>query len=173
MNKDENILLRLIYFVSFTIYGFVPTIHWAVINGLHSDEVKLFLPRIFIFYLAVGLAFTFYIAKFPESCLPGKFDIFFSSHQWWHAFIWAGLAYWHHTGFIFAEFRLETSCAATVDREVLDKYYDKFWITLQHEQKILLHYVPPTSQVLDPHLILSILITSIMKIFNKLCAILC
>ena len=130
MNKDENILLRLIYFVSFTIYGFVPTIHWAVINGLHSDEVKLFLPRIFIFYLAVGLAFTFYIAKFPESCLPGKFDIFFSSHQWWHAFIWAGLAYWHHTGFIFAEFRLETSCAATVDREVLDKYYDKFWITL-------------------------------------------
>jgi len=130
MNKEENIILRLIYFCSFTVYGFVPTIHWAVLQGLSSDEVKIFLPRIVIFYLFVLSAFTFYIAKFPESVLPGKFDIFGSSHQWWHAFIWAGLAYWHHTGFIFAEYRLETSCSNTLEHSVLEKYYEKFYITL-------------------------------------------
>merc|ERR1712029_1324529 len=72
MNKEENIVLRLIYFCSFTIYGFVPTLHWVWINGFYSDEVKIFLPRIFIFYLFCGAAFMFYIAKFPERCLPGK-----------------------------------------------------------------------------------------------------
>jgi len=131
MNKEENIVLRLIYFCSFTIYGFVPTLHWVWINGFYSDEVKIFLPRIFIFYLFCGAAFMFYIAKFPESCLPGKFDIFGSSHQWWHAFIWAGLAYWHHTGYIFAEYRLETGCGGvSPDDHLLDRYYSKFWITL-------------------------------------------
>lgn len=132
MNKDENIILRLVYFISFTIYGFVPTLHWAFLHGFDSEEVKIFLPRIFIFYCFIGVSFGFYIAKFPESFLPGKFDIFGSSHQWWHAFIWAGLAYWHHTGFIFAEYRLDTNCAAptSLDMEVVEKYHDKFWVTL-------------------------------------------
>merc|ERR1719499_306313 len=106
MNKEENIVLRLIYFCSFTIYGFVPTLHWVWINGFYSDEVKIFLPRIFIFYLFCGAAFMFYIAKFPESCLPGKFDIF-------------------------AEYRLETGCGGvSPDDHLLDRYYSKFWITL-------------------------------------------
>ena len=132
MNKDENIILRLVYFISFTIYGFVPTLHWALLHGFDSEEVKIFLPRIFIFYCFIGVSFGFYIAKFPESFLPGKFDIFGSSHQWWHAFIWAGLAYWHHTGYIFAEYRLDTNCAApaSLDMEVVEKYREKFWVTL-------------------------------------------
>ena len=132
MNKDENIILRLVYFISFTIYGFVPTLHWAFLHGFDSEEVKIFLPRIFIFYCFIGVSFGFYIAKFPESFLPGKFDIFGSSHQWWHAFIWAGLAYWHHTGYIFAEYRLETNCAApaSLDMDVVEKYHEKFWVTL-------------------------------------------
>jgi predicted membrane channel-forming protein YqfA (hemolysin III family) len=130
MNKDENILMRLVYFCSFTVYGFIPTIHWVLLNGFYSDEVKIFLPRILIFYLFCGLAFLFYIAKFPESVLPGKFDIWGSSHQWWHCFIWLSLAYMHHTGFIFAEFRLETNCSANSNKSVIERYYDKFYITL-------------------------------------------
>lgn len=97
-------------------------------NGFDSHEVKIFLPRIVIFYLFLLLAFLFYIAKFPESVRPGTFDIYGSSHQWWHAFIWLGLAYWHSTGYIFAEYRLESQCRVT--EEIPAKYYDKFWLTL-------------------------------------------
>ena len=58
-------------------------------NGFGSDEVgaghnfwtfhivnllqtRLFLPRVFMMYLLAGLAFLFYIAKFPEVVLPGR-----------------------------------------------------------------------------------------------------
>ena len=80
---------RLIFFTTFVIYGFVPTIHWALLNGIGSDEVdlrflnshllilhiqtRLFLPRVLIMYLLAGLAFVFYIAKFPEVVLPGRY----------------------------------------------------------------------------------------------------
>jgi hypothetical protein len=57
----------------------VPTIHWIIIHGgIGSDEVRLFLPRIITMYLIAGLAFLFYIAKFPEVVLPGRSG----THQW-------------------------------------------------------------------------------------------
>lgn len=38
-------------------------------------------------YLMYGIGFAFYLSKFPESRWPGKFDIWFHSHQWWHVFV--------------------------------------------------------------------------------------
>jgi len=129
LNKEENLMVRLVYFVFFVVWGFVPTIHWVIMNGgVYSDEVRIFLPRIIFMYLMCGLAFLFYIAKFPEIFLPGKFDIFGSSHQWWHAIIWGCLAYWHHTGFTFAEYRLESGCRNEMDPEMRQWLMDKFWI---------------------------------------------
>ena len=79
----------LVFFTTSVIYGFVPTIHWALLNGIGSDEVdlrfskslllilyiqtRLFLPRALIMYLLAGLAFVFYIAKFPEVVLAGRY----------------------------------------------------------------------------------------------------
>ena len=129
LNKEENLSIRLVYFVSFVVWGCVPTLHWAIMTGgIENDEVRIFLPRIIFMYLMVGSAFLFYIAKIPESFLPGRFDIFGSSHQWWHVIIWACLAYWHHTGFTFAEYRLETGCGQGMDMEMRQKLLDKFWI---------------------------------------------
>jgi len=129
LNKEENLRIRLVYFVSFVVWGFVPTIHWVILNGgLTNDEVRIFLPRIFFMYLMCGCAFLFYIAKIPEIFLPGKFDIFGSSHQWWHVIIWGCLAYWHNTGFTFAEYRLENMCGQVMDGEARQKLLDKFWI---------------------------------------------
>jgi len=129
LNKEENKMSRLVYFVFFVVWGCVPTIHWVIMNGgVYNDEVRIFLPRIIIMYLLSGVAFLFYIAKFPEVFLPGKFDIFCSSHQWWHAIIWGCLAYWHHTGFTFAEFRLESGCRNEMDPKMKQWLMDKFWI---------------------------------------------
>ena len=111
LNKEENRWIRMFYFVSFVMWGLVPILHWAVLKGgFYSNEVKIFLPRIMCTYLMSGSAFLFYVAKLPEILLPGKFDIFGSSHQWWHFIIWGCLAYWHHMIFTFAEYRLEIGC---------------------------------------------------------------
>jgi len=130
LNREENLRIRLVYFVTFVVYGFVPTIHWTVMNGgVYNDEVRIFLPRIIFMYLMCGSAFLFYIAKIPEILLPGKFDIFGSSHQWWHIIIFAGLAYWHSTGYAFAQYRLETGCGGSeMDPQTKQQLLDKFWI---------------------------------------------
>lgn len=131
-NKEEYFFVRLVFFTSFVIYGFVPTIHWVINNGgLGSDEVKLFLPRIISMYLIAGLAFSFYIAKFPEVILPGRFDILGSSHQWWHLFIFLCLAYWYTTGLALAQFRTVGGCSQgyQIDSELKKTIEAHFWVT--------------------------------------------
>jgi len=36
-----------------------------------------------------GTGIIFYISRFPERYYPGRFDLYFSSHQLWHAFVFA------------------------------------------------------------------------------------
>jgi len=129
LNKEEYKRLQLIYFVSFAVWGFVPTIHWVVMSGgIYSDEVRIFLPRIVFMYLMCGCAFLFYIAKIPEIFLPGRFDIFGSSHQWWHIIMWGCLAYWHNTGVNFAGYRINNHCGLEMDREMKKMLLENFWI---------------------------------------------
>jgi len=131
-NKDENLIPRLIFFTSFVVYGFVPTIHWVFMNGgLGSDEIRLFLPRILTMYLLCFIAFLFYIAKFPEVVLPGRFDILGSSHQWWHIFIFLCLAYWYTTGIALAQFRSSGGCSQGyhILPELKAATEGRFWVT--------------------------------------------
>jgi len=129
LNREENLIQRLVYFVTFAVYGAVPAVHWVGISGgFDSDIVKIFFPRIVIMYCILGLAFLVYIGKFPERFLPGKFDILGSSHQWWHVLIFLCLAYWHNTGFAFAEFRLANQCSANIDVALKERIKANFWI---------------------------------------------
>jgi len=131
-NKEDYLLYRLVFFIGFVVYGCVPTLHWVILNGgFDSDEVRLFLPRIVIMYLLCGLAFLFYVAKFPEVVLPGRFDILGSSHQWWHLFIFICLAYWYATGMSFAEYRSLGGCekGKKFDTELKQHMEDHFWLT--------------------------------------------
>ena len=43
-----------------------------VIMTFNIIQTRLFLPRVLMMYLLAGLAFLFYIAKFPEVVLPGR-----------------------------------------------------------------------------------------------------
>jgi len=130
-NKDENLIPRLVFFTTFVIYGFVPTIHWCFMNGFGSDETRLFLPRVLMMYLLAGLAFLFYIAKFPEVVLPGRFDILGSSHQWWHLFIFLCLAYWYTTGVALSQYRAAGSCnqGYEIDPALKAATEARFWVT--------------------------------------------
>jgi adiponectin receptor len=44
-----------------------------------------------------GLGLVFYVTNIPERFWPGRFDIFFSSHQFWHVAVVLGIAYHFET----------------------------------------------------------------------------
>lgn len=76
-------LLRVASFVVAGVSGLVPILHMVVRYGL-GDEIMIWFP----WTLAQGLLYLggswFYASRFPESRFPGRFDIWFSSHQIWH-----------------------------------------------------------------------------------------
>ncbi|KAK7895581.1 hypothetical protein WMY93_020906 [Mugilogobius chulae] len=63
----------------------VPACHWVCLtDGLASDIVQLFLPRVLIMYLIAASAFLFYVTKIPERYFPGQLNYLGASHQVWH-----------------------------------------------------------------------------------------
>uniref|UniRef100_A0AAR5NXD4 Progestin and adipoQ receptor family member 3 n=1 Tax=Dendroctonus ponderosae TaxID=77166 RepID=A0AAR5NXD4_DENPD len=99
-------------FVCWAAYGVVPTFHWANSLGwFESPVVALLLPRVLGMYFISGSAFLIYITKIPERWAAGKFDYFGHSHQWWHLFVVGALYYWHNTGMIYVDYRLNHACA--------------------------------------------------------------
>jgi len=129
LNEERNEAIRIVFFVCWAIYGTLPTLHWVILSGGFGDVIiRTFLPRVVIMYAITGLAFLFYLGKIPERFLPGRFDMLGSSHQWWHVLIFLCLAYWHNTGFTFAEFRLENQCSPNPDPVLVERIQANFWI---------------------------------------------
>ncbi|XP_057662884.1 progestin and adipoQ receptor family member 3 [Diorhabda carinulata] len=108
-NIHSNI--KTIVFVAWGLYGVIPTIHWTIINGgFENPLVCILLPRVIGMYIISGIAFVIYITKIPERFLAGKFDFVGHSHQWWHIFVVLALYYWHNSGLIYIEYRLNHAC---------------------------------------------------------------
>ncbi|XP_014225082.1 progestin and adipoQ receptor family member 3 [Trichogramma pretiosum] len=106
---NENI--KLAVFVGWAVYGVVPTLHWTVaMGGMQNPIVSLLLPRVLGMYCISGAAFLIYFSKMPERLFPGWVDYIGSSHQWWHVLVVAALYYWHNTGMMYVEYRLNNGC---------------------------------------------------------------
>jgi predicted membrane channel-forming protein YqfA (hemolysin III family) len=102
---------RLLLYTALTAYGLVPAVHWVLINGgLQSRVVQMFAPKIVIVYVLGFIAFAFYISKFPERWLPGRFDYIGSSHQCWHVVVVLLFLWWHHSGQLLLDYRLQHPC---------------------------------------------------------------
>lgn len=43
-------------------------------------------------------------------CVSGKVDYIGSSHQWWHFLVVLALYYWHNTGILYIEYRMNHGC---------------------------------------------------------------
>lgn len=61
-------------------------------------------------YTISGIAFFIYLTKIPERFYAGKFDFLGHSHQWWHFFMLGALYYWHNTGILYVDYRLNHAC---------------------------------------------------------------
>jgi predicted membrane channel-forming protein YqfA (hemolysin III family) len=95
-------------------FGLVPCAHWGLRLGdspQAAAEYVLFVPRVAGAYLLAGTGVAFYLSHFPECCCtPGRVDIVGASHQWWHVFVVAGLAWWYQSGLHLLEFRMNYPC---------------------------------------------------------------
>ncbi|XP_060524655.1 progestin and adipoQ receptor family member 3 isoform X2 [Cylas formicarius] len=109
---NVNVNVKMATFVAWAVYGVLPTFHWAVkMGGFENPVVSLLLPRVFGMYVISGTAFGIYLAKIPERWSAGTFDFVGHSHQWWHFFVVGALYYWHNTGMIYVDYRLNHACA--------------------------------------------------------------
>jgi len=75
-------------------FAMIPSGHWYFIATLPQYELfRLRLLGMLGFYV---LGFVFYYSQYPETCNPGKYDIWLHSHQFWHVcvflagYVWEG-----------------------------------------------------------------------------------
>ncbi|XP_046745213.1 progestin and adipoQ receptor family member 3 isoform X1 [Diprion similis] len=108
-NVNGNV--KLLVFVAWAAYGVLPTLHWSIaMGGMENPMVAMLLPRVLGMYVISGGAFLIYMSRIPERFFPGSVDYIGSSHQWWHALVVAALYYWHNTGMLYVEYRLNHGC---------------------------------------------------------------
>ncbi|XP_019881240.1 progestin and adipoQ receptor family member 3 [Aethina tumida] len=109
---NVNMYVKMSVFVAWAAYGVIPTLHWSyLMGGFDNPIVALLLPRVLGMYGISGTAFFIYITKIPERFSAGRFDFIGHSHQWWHFFVVGALYYWHNTGMMYVEYRLNHACS--------------------------------------------------------------
>lgn len=82
--NESHTIARIIILISFGTSAIVPQIHWFI-NYWHLKYDCLNLSVILFISQGIYLLGTFlYAYQLPERFYPGKFDIFFNSHQFFH-----------------------------------------------------------------------------------------
>lgn len=77
----------------YALLGFTPTVpgvHVLVKYGIKSPNVNLWIFWIILVAFCYLLGAALYMCRIPERFLPGKCDIWFSSHQLFHICVFAG-----------------------------------------------------------------------------------
>jgi adiponectin receptor len=77
-------------FVATGMSGFAPVGHGLWMYGWEEMWVRSGMPFWFLEGLIYSIGALFFATRFPESRWPGKFDIFFSSHQIFHILVVMG-----------------------------------------------------------------------------------
>jgi predicted membrane channel-forming protein YqfA (hemolysin III family) len=83
--QDHRFLFRVLTFVPAYLCSIGPFIHREALCRLHGTDCVPDTARwhMFAIFFTI-LMIIFYISKIPERIFPGKFDIFFQSHQFFH-----------------------------------------------------------------------------------------
>jgi len=89
--------LRAGLFLSFGLSGVVPAVHYSLAEGWINALSQASLGWLILMGLLYVLGTMFYALRIPERFFPGKFDIWFQSHQIFHVFVVAA-AFVHYHG---------------------------------------------------------------------------
>ncbi|KAK0307205.1 inc metabolism membrane protein [Friedmanniomyces endolithicus] len=111
-NRSDMAWLRVGFFVSLALTGFVPVLQLTYERGW--DETAYFYAPITKSVLVYFFGAVLYAAKIPERYLPGWFDYVGGSHNIWHIAVLGGILF-HYTAmqrfFSEAYRRAGTSCS--------------------------------------------------------------
>lgn len=97
-------IVRTVLFISMVLSAIIPISHFLLFilplkqeytGGFHSEFNQEFFIGIIITVSLYGIGLLFWLTKMPERFFPGKFDLFLSSHNIWHAFIIAASSLWY------------------------------------------------------------------------------
>eukprot|EP01104_Vermistella_antarctica_P016795 TRINITY_DN5800_c0_g1_i1.p1 TRINITY_DN5800_c0_g1~~TRINITY_DN5800_c0_g1_i1.p1 ORF type:complete len:719 (-),score=124.85 TRINITY_DN5800_c0_g1_i1:22-2016(-) len=94
--------LRAYLFFGYATFGLLPGLHLVYAYGTGHVMGGLYLKLALMALCYVG-GLTVYILRIPERWFPGKCDIWFHSHQFWHIFV--VLAALAHCAFVFDVWR--------------------------------------------------------------------
>ncbi|XP_030242480.1 adiponectin receptor protein isoform X1 [Drosophila navojoa] len=89
--------LRAGVFMSFGLSGVIPAIHYSIMEGWLSQISRASLGWLILMGLLYILGALLYALRVPERWFPGKFDIWFQSHQIFHVLVIAA-AFVHYHG---------------------------------------------------------------------------
>jgi len=89
--------LRAGAFMSFGLSGVIPAIHYGLMEGWFSKISQASLGWLVLMGLLYILGAMFYALRVPERWFPGKFDLWFQSHQIFHVLVIAA-AFVHYHG---------------------------------------------------------------------------
>jgi len=96
--RQHSHWLRVLLLVSLVAFAVVPAIHFVAIVG--SDHPRLAVWQVLWPLVAMlglyGCGFVFYVSHFPERWYGRRFDVWLSSHQFWHCLIVAAVRVWHY-----------------------------------------------------------------------------
>ncbi len=84
-NLPDFRVYRTLTFVGLAFVSLIPCIHYLALKGLTHSVAEASLHHMLIMGSLYLTGATFYAARIPERFLPGKCDIWFQSHQVFHA----------------------------------------------------------------------------------------
>ncbi|UYV83357.1 ADIPOR2, partial [Cordylochernes scorpioides] len=79
--------LRAGLFMAYGLMGVIPAVHYLVENGFIRAISQASLGWLFLMAVLYILGALLYAARIPERFFPGKFDIWFHSHQIFHVLV--------------------------------------------------------------------------------------
>jgi len=88
--------LRAVLFIGLGGFGLVPTVHLIIMSGWNEALVQGGISWILLMAFLYITGAVLYGARIPERFLPGKFDLWFQSHQIFHVLVvFAAIVHYH------------------------------------------------------------------------------
>lgn len=98
--------LRAVVFVSLGLSGVIPALHFIITDGFWVAVEKASLGWLCLMAFFYIFGAFIYAVRIPERFFPGKFDIWFQSHQIFHMFVLAAAFVHYHGITLIAHYRL-------------------------------------------------------------------
>ncbi|KAG6603018.1 Adiponectin receptor protein [Phytophthora cinnamomi] len=111
-STPKFLVARTCIFLALGFFGVVPVTHLVWHFGLFDPHVTVMIGPLLLMGLLYTSGAIIYATKFPERFYPGRFDLWFSSHQLWHVCVVAAALVHFANALQQYEWRWNTQCEA-------------------------------------------------------------